>query len=125
MLTSITPLGERGRGQRWWLTVAFFAAASTAAGAATGGALGAAGGWLEGAVGAGARVQLAALALVALVALVVDLSGRRVPGPRRQVNENWLPAFRGWVYGAGFGLQLGIGAATIVTTALVYVAFAG
>jgi hypothetical protein len=29
--------------------------------------------------------------------------------------------YRDWVYGAGFGLQLGIGAMTIVTSASVYV----
>jgi sulfite exporter TauE/SafE len=32
--------------------------------------------------------------------------------------------YRGWVYGAGFGLQLGTGVVTIVTTAAVYATFA-
>jgi hypothetical protein len=36
------------------------------------------------------------------------------------VNEDWLGAYRGWVYGGGFGVQLGMGVATIVTTAAVY-----
>jgi len=40
----------------------------------------------------------------------------------RQVNENWLARYRGWVYGTGFGFQLGLGVATIVTSATVYVA---
>ncbi len=48
----------------------------------------------------------------------------RLPGPRRQVNEQWLHAFRGWVYGGGFGLQLGAGVATVVTTAAVYATLA-
>ena len=47
-----------------------------------------------------------------------DLSGRRLPG-RRQVNEDWLVAYRSWVYGAGFGVQLGAAVATVVNTALV------
>jgi hypothetical protein len=36
------------------------------------------------------------------------------------VNEEWLGRYRGWVYGAGFGFQLGLGVATIVATAAVY-----
>ena len=38
-------------------------------------------------------------------------------GRRRQVNEDWMARYRGWAYGAGFGLQLGLGVVTIVTTA--------
>jgi hypothetical protein len=48
------------------------------------------------------------------------LPWKRLPGPRRQVNEEWLTRYRGWVYGAGFGVQLGFGVATIVTTAAIY-----
>jgi sulfite exporter TauE/SafE len=36
------------------------------------------------------------------------------------VNEDWLVQFRGWVYGAGFGFQLGLGVITIVTISAVY-----
>ncbi len=43
-----------------------------------------------------------------------------MPSWHRQVNEDWLADFRGWVYGAGFGVQLGTGVVTIVTTAAVY-----
>jgi hypothetical protein len=39
------------------------------------------------------------------------------------VNEEWLDQFRGWVYGLGFGFQLGMGVATIVTSAAVYGSF--
>ena len=46
---------------------------------------------------------------------------RRFP---RQVDENWLNEYRGWVYGLGFGFQLGAGVLTYITTAAVYVAFA-
>jgi hypothetical protein len=43
MLSSITPLGERGRGSIWGVTVASFALASTAAGALLGLTIGALG----------------------------------------------------------------------------------
>jgi hypothetical protein len=57
-----------------------------------------------------------------LVAAALDLMPFPVPGPRRQVNERWLDEFRGWVYGAGFGAQLGIGVSTVVTSAATYAA---
>jgi len=117
MLGSITPLGERSRGRRWGITVTAFAVAATAAGAALGALLGAAGGLV--ALAATARAWLVAVAVA--VAVTVDLvPGLHVPGPRRQVNEAWLHRYRGWVYGAGFGLQLGLGVTTIVSTAAVY-----
>jgi hypothetical protein len=69
-------------------------------------------------MGAGARWTLV-IAVCALAA-AVDGSGRRPPWPvRRQVDDGWLPRYRGWVYGAGFGFQLGLGVVTIVTTAAV------
>src|SRR4051794_21733256 len=117
MLGSITPLGERSRGRRWGITVTAFAVAATAARAALGALLGAAGGLV--ALAATARAGLVAVAVA--VAVTVDLvPGLHVPGPRRQVNEAWLHRYRGWVYGAGFGLQLGLGVTTIVSTAAVY-----
>ena len=62
--------------------------------------------------------------IVCLSAALLDASGRRLPGVRRQVDDDWLRRYRGWVYGAGFGFQLGIGVVTIVTTAAVYATFA-
>src|SRR5690349_16162079 len=120
MLSSITPLGERGRGSHWGVTVAFFIAASTAAGAGLGWLLGALGSVAVAGIPGDARIAI--LAGATAVGLLFDLGvgGMRLPTVRRQVNENWLGAFRGWVYGAGFGLQLGLGAATIVTTSAVY-----
>ena len=115
MLASITPLGERGRGQRWPVTVGSYALGATAAGALAGTALGAAGVWL----GLGGRQTTARLLVLAgLLALGAALDGlHRVPGPRRQVDERWLDAFRGWVYGLGFGAQMGIAYATVITSA--------
>lgn len=118
MLASITPLGERARGSRWGVTVAFYVASATLAGALAGAAAGLLGSlvWSGGeALDARAAVLAGALA----VGLALDLGGR-LPTLRRQVNEDWLREYRGWVYGAGFGGQLGLGVTTIVTTSLVY-----
>jgi len=119
MLASITPLGEQGRRRRWGRTVTAFVIASTLGGAATGLAAGALGSLLLRDVSWDGRVGFVA-ALLAL-GLVLDLAGK-VPGPRRQVDESWLDRYRGWVYGAGFGFQLGAGVVTIVTSSAVYVA---
>ena len=45
---------------------------------------------------------------------------RPLPCWHRQVNERWLDEYRGWVYGAAFGLQLGMGVVTIITSATAY-----
>jgi hypothetical protein len=120
MLASITPLGERGRQSHWAVTVTALAVGATAAGAAAGALLGALGRLLPPGFGPHARVAVFALALLA--ALALDLGGRTVPGPRRQVDERWLDRYRGWVYGLGYGSQLGLGVATVVTSAATYVA---
>jgi MFS family permease len=122
MLASITPLGERSRGFSWGLTASAFAVGAVAAGA-LGGALGGAIGSLA---PAGRWRDVAALVLLA-AALAVDASPlrRRLPTTRRQVNEDWLTRYRGWVYGIAFGAQLGTGLATIVTSAAVYAAVLG
>jgi len=118
MLASINPLGERARNQRYWLTVSAYVVASTVAGAFLGGLLGF--------VGQPLAVPLAAVVVIAALAaagIVID-ARMRVPGPRRQVDENWLANYRGWVYGAGFGAQLGLAFLTIVTASATWVAFA-
>src|SRR3954465_2152638 len=119
MLASITPLGEQGRRRRWGRTVTAFVIASTLGGALSGLVAGTLG-WLGVRdVSWGGRIAFVG-ALLAL-GVVLDLMGK-VPGPRRQVDESWLDRYRGWVYGAGFGFQLGAGVVTIVTTSPVYVA---
>ena len=120
MLASITPLGERSRRQRWSITVAALIVGAAAAGGAVGAALAATGRIVP--LAPSLRLDLV-LALVA-AAVAVELLGLRVPTHRRQVDEQWLRRYRGWVYGAGFGGQLGVGALTIVATAAVYVVFA-
>src|SRR3954447_14642887 len=116
MLTSITPLGERGRGTSWRRTVTAYVVASIIGGAAMGAALGAVGRLLH---VQDTRWTLAVAGLLALVAAALDIA-RRLPTMRRQVDETWMTRYRDWVYGAGFGLQLGLGAMTIVTSASLY-----
>ena len=117
MLASITPLGERGRRSRWGITVSAFLVGATAAGAGAGAGLGA-----LGSIALPAHSRVAVLAAAIAVALVLDGLPRAVPGPRRQVDERWLDHYRGWVYGAGYGAQLGLGVTTIVSSAATYVA---
>lgn len=121
MLSSITPLGERSRGSVWGVTVACFVVASAIAGTALGWLLGLLGSVLLEDVSGDVRLVILAGAIAIGLALDLGIGGARLPTVRRQVNENWLGAYRGWVYGAGFGLQLGAGAATIVTTSAVYI----
>jgi sulfite exporter TauE/SafE len=118
MLGSITPLGERGRGSRWWLTVSAYIAGSLVGGALLGGLLG----------GLGSSVELASSARLlifgvgALVALAFDLGlgGIRLPTTHRQVEEAWRTRYRGWVWGLAFGFQLALGVVTVVTSSMVY-----
>jgi hypothetical protein len=92
---------------------------STLGGAATGALAGTLGWLVLSDVSWDTRIALVAALLA--VGLVLDLLGK-VPGPRRQVDESWLDRYRGWVYGVGFGFQLGAGVVTIVTNSAVYVA---
>ena len=118
MLTSITPLGERGRGNRWRTTAAWLILGHVVGGLALGSLLAGVGALIV-AVGLtpGSGTAIALVGAVALVGAAFDLAGGRIPG-RRQVNERWLTKYRGWVYGLGFGTQLGFGLVTVVNTAL-------
>ena len=118
MLASITPLGERGRQSRWGVTVTAFLLGATVAGAAAGAALGR----LGGLAGLSSNARLAVLLVALAGATLLDLLPRPVPGPRRQVDERWLDEYRGWVYGIGYGSQLGLAVSTVVSSAATYVA---
>jgi len=122
MMGSITPLGERARGRRWSVTVAVFVTASALGGVAIGSVVGAVGSVV--ASGLGIRARLLAIGAAAAVGVILDAGsmGLRLPSVARQVNEDWMARYRGWVYGAGFGLQLGFGVLTVVTTSALYAA---
>jgi hypothetical protein len=122
MLASITPLGERSRGFSWPVTASAFAAGTVLAG----GLAGAAGGAVGSLAPAGIWRSAAGLAVL-VVALAVDATPlrRRLPTTRRQVNEDWMTRYRGWVYGLAFGAQLGAGVVTVVTSAAIYAAAIG
>jgi hypothetical protein len=117
MLASINPLGERARGNRWGWTVAAYTVAASVAGAL----VGAAGGTVGRAVGIGGRWPAVVLGGVAIAAGIADLAvPGRVPTSGRQVDEDWLARYRGWVYGFGFGAQLGTGVMTVISSATVF-----
>lgn len=121
MLSSIHPLGERARQNRWGITVTAMALGSTGAGAAVGAALGGIGAVIL--PFAGDPAGLLVMGAAALATGVADLERIGVPGPRRQVDETWIGPYRGWVYGGAFGIQLGAGLATYVVTWGVYATF--
>lgn len=121
MLSTITPIGERGRGNAYRATTAWFVAGSTVGGLCLGG-LGAALAAAAAAGHLGAQGATALAACCATTAAAADAAAgdRRPPGHGRQVNERWLDRFRSGVYGAGFGWQIGTGLATAVMTTGVY-----
>ncbi len=121
MLATITPLAETGRGHRYRSTALWFVAGSVAGGVTLGLALA----LLALGVGA-AGLSSSTVALLACAASVgagasdARVGGFALPAHHRQVNERWLDQFRPWVYGAGFGWQIGTGFATYIKTAAVY-----
>jgi hypothetical protein len=67
---------------------------------------------------------LVAVGVLVGLALDVRAHGHGLPSWKRQVDEAWLTRYRGWVYGLGFGAQLGVGVTTVVSSAGMYVAMA-
>jgi hypothetical protein len=118
MLGSITPLGERSRGRVWGRTVAALIVGGALGGAAVGGLAGLGGLLVFATIDVDGSVRLGLLAAVLATASLLDIVGT-TPGPHRQVNEDWLTIYRGWVYGLGFGFQLGSGVLTIVVSSSV------
>jgi hypothetical protein len=125
MLATITPLAEQGRGHRYRTTATWFLVGSVLGGVSIGAviALVAA---AVGSLGVSAT-ELALAAVVAgtvTVAAEIGIGGFRLPVHHRQVNERWLDQFRPWVYGVGFGWQIGAGLATYIKTYAVYLMIA-
>lgn len=121
MLATVTPLAERSRGHRYAATATWFALGSLVGGLALG-ALGAAGAAAVRALGPTATTATTVAAVCCLLGAASDsgIGGFRLPVHHRQVNERWLDRFRPWVYGSGFGFQIGCGLATYIMTAAVY-----
>ncbi|MFZ6004889.1 MAG: hypothetical protein ACOYXM_13260 [Actinomycetota bacterium] len=125
MLSTITPIGERGRNNRYGVTAAWFISGAVLGGAT----LGAASAGLAAVVGQAGMSGATRLAIAAVIGAFtissdLALGGWRLPTHKRQVNETWLDQFRSWVYGGGFGWQIGVGLATYVTTSAVYLMIA-
>jgi hypothetical protein len=123
VLGTITPLGERARGNKYWVTASSYIAGSIIGGATMGllvaivvvlvptGPQDVEASWVAPVV-----------ALAVAVACVLDLLSvsDNLP-PRRQVDKEWPMVLKGWAYGLGYGAQLGFGAITVVNSAIPYV----
>ncbi|MFM7068347.1 MAG: hypothetical protein ACKOYM_02700, partial [Actinomycetes bacterium] len=120
MLSTITPMAERSRGRRWSLTAGWFVLGASLGGATMG--LGAAVlAWGVGLLQLSTNTVLAVAAVAAIVTAAMDSGvGTEMPHHRRQVDEAWLDQFRSWVYGLGFGWQIGTGLMTYIMTGGVY-----
>lgn len=123
MLSSLTPFGERSKGHRYAATCAWFVVGATTGGVALGAAAAGLAALVRTSGASSATVGFVGLVAVGVAAVSdTGLAGARLPAHYRQVNERWLDAYRPWVYGAGFGFQIGCGLATYITTAAVYLA---
>lgn len=117
MLGTVTPLGERSRGGTFAGTSAWFLLGSTLGGSLMGLIAGGVGWLLLREIPIHSRATAALV--VVFIALLMDSipRARAAISPKRQVNDRWLLVYRGWVYGLGFGLQLGFGLLTVVSSA--------
>lgn len=125
MLSTITPVTEASRARSYPVTVSWFVAGAVLGGATLGlGTMALA--TLVGGLDLPAGTTLGTVAALALLAGAFDarVAGLDLPGHGRQVNETWLTRFRSWVYGGGFGWQIGVGLATYIVTAGVYLTVA-
>ena len=120
MLSQINPIAEAGRSQRYRRTASWFIAGAVLGGCTLGGVSAALAALVD-RVGIGHGTALAVAAVGSLAAAAIDarVLGIGPPFIRRQVNEDWLSKYRPWVYGSGFGWQIGVGVTTYVMTAAV------
>ncbi|HLF44745.1 MAG TPA: hypothetical protein VJA46_14635 [Acidimicrobiia bacterium] len=122
MLSTITPITEQGRGRRYAATVPWYLLGAIAGGATLGG-IAALAAIPVGAVDIPEMTVFAIIGLFGVVSIFSDLGvkGFRLPRHGRQVDRLWLDHYRSWVYGTGFGWQIGVGLATYIVTTAVYV----
>ena len=125
MLSQLTPVGEASRGYRYRTTACWFIAGAVVGGAMLGGVMAALAVAVS-SIDATATTLLGIAAAVAVLGAAVDsgVLGFRPPFFKRQVNEYWLGRYRAWVYGSGFGWQIGTGVTTYIMTAAVFVTVA-
>ena len=121
MLSSITPMSESGRGNRFGVTATWFVIGGVLGGLSLG-AVAAIAAFGVGALHLGIEARLGVGAALAMVTAGIDLGafGVSLPIFKRQVNDAWLRTYRSWAYGAGFGWQIGFGVATYIMTAGVF-----
>ena len=122
MLSSIHPFGERSRNNTFRRTAAAHVIGSTLGGMVLGSIFGSVGWLIVQLVDVSSQMRNVVIAVAALAALLIEATSheRLLPTRSRQVNENWIQNYRGWVYGGGFGAELGFGISTIITTPLIY-----
>jgi len=122
MLSSIHPFGERSRNNSFGRTATAHIVGSAVGGLALGVLGGLAGLAATTLVAPSDAARTVIVAVSAAIALALEVSNRErlLPTRSRQVNENWIQTYRGWVYGGGWGAELGFGVSTIITTSLVH-----
>ena len=121
MLSSLNPVSEQARGNRFWLTALWYVTGAVAGGAALGAGCALAASAL-GRLHLSAPVCWTLVAGASLIAVASDTAvfGRSLPEHPRQVDERWLTRYRRWIYASGYGVQIGAGFATYIMTAAVY-----
>lgn len=122
MLSSIHPFGERSRNNTFRRTASAHVFGSVVGGIALGLVFGLIGLGLNQIIDLSSTTRTSVVLAAAIAALAIEASGRErlLPSRTRQVNENWIQQYRGWVYAGGFGAELGFGISTIITTPLVH-----
>lgn len=125
MLSQLTPVGEASRGYRYRTTASWYIAGAVVGGAMLGGVMAACAAAVS-SLGASSGTLLGIAACLAVVGGAVDsgVLGFAPPFFKRQVNEYWLGRYRSWVYGGGFGWQIGTGMTTYIMTAAVFLTIA-
>ncbi len=123
MLSSIHPFGERSRENSFAQTATAHIIGSALGGSALGLSCGLIGLAITGALQPSQSARTLVVLAASAVAFVLEVTNkeRLLPTRNRQVDENWIQTYRGWVYGGGWGAELGFGISTIITTALVHV----
>lgn len=121
MVSALNPMAERGRGHRYWLTAVWYLLGAVAGGAMLGAGCAVLAVGVS-ALGLGQELRALLATAAALACWLSDgtLVRWSLPVHPRQVNERWIGRYRRWIYAAGFGVQIGIGFATYVMSATVY-----